>query len=67
MLGIDVANKVVCFGANNETIFQGLKTNIICPTHEQSQPLHCWHISLYGTLMQLGCLDFFILVSSCKD
>ncbi len=26
---VDVANKVVCFGANNVTIFQGLKIGVI--------------------------------------
>jgi hypothetical protein len=29
MSKFDTANKVVCFGANDVTIFQGLKTNVI--------------------------------------
>ncbi len=29
LLVVDVANKVVCFGANSVTIFQGLKIGVI--------------------------------------
>jgi hypothetical protein len=43
MLGIDVANKVVCFGANNETIFQGLKRNVTVQLMNNHNPyiFHC--------------------------
>jgi hypothetical protein len=46
MLGIDIANKVVCFGANSETIFQGLKENVIVQLVNSHNPyiigiFHC--------------------------
>jgi hypothetical protein len=46
MLGIDVDNKVVCFEANSETIFQGLKANVIVQLMNNHNPyivgiFHC--------------------------
>ncbi len=60
---VDIANKVVCFGANG---FLRLEDMCYYPTHEQAQPFHCSH-SLYGTSMQFGNANSFIHVFGCKD
>jgi hypothetical protein len=45
LLVVDVVNKVVCFGANNVTIFQGLKTSVTIQLMNKHNPFiigfHC--------------------------
>ncbi len=45
LLVVDVVNKVVCFGVDNVTIFQGLKTGVIIQLMNKHNPfivgIHC--------------------------
>jgi hypothetical protein len=66
LLVVDVANKVYMFWNRRCNSFSGLEGRCYYLTHEQAQPFHCWH-SLYGTSMQLGNANFFILASSYKN